>query len=51
MNERRVEPLDVPGCGVPVQDLVGDRRRRQQQRRAHAYGQREGAHAKADLKI
>ncbi len=49
MNKRRVEPLNVPGAWVSVQDLVGDGGRRQEERGTYADSQREGAHAKTDL--
>ena len=49
MNQRCVEPLNVPGARVSVQDLVGDGGRGKEEGRADADGQGEGAHAEADL--
>ena len=51
MDQGGVEPLDVPRARVPVQDLVGDGGGRQEERGADADGQREGAHAEADLEV
>ncbi len=49
MNQRRIEPLNVPGTGVSVQDLVGNGGRGKEEGRADADGQGEGAHAETDL--
>ena len=49
MDETGVEPLDVPGLGVSVEDLVTDGRDGQQHRCSHGDRQGEAAAPEGDL--